>query len=230
MFRREFLTTLGVGAAAGMIPARALADAPEDVTQPIGRFRSLFGTREFFVGETLEKLPRARSAVEPLARETRDAFLADLATRIPVPASTGPHVEAVASAARRLDPMARMRLVNDFTNRMPYVEDSDNFGMRDFWADTPTFFNVGGDCEDFALAKYKLLHELGFHATRLRIVVLLDTERNRQHAVLAVDTGDRAWMLDSLIRDVVPHETAPHYRPTISLSGPRLYLHVESKA
>lgn len=231
MFRRDFLTALGAGAAMGMVPARAFAVASEEVARPIGRFPSLFGSREFFIGNTVEKLPRARTAVTPLARETRDEFLADLAERLPVSASMGrSHAEMVVAAARRLDPMARMRLVNDFANRMPYIEDIDNFGMRDFWADTTTFFRIGGDCEDFAIAKYKLLGELGFHPSRLRIVVLFDTDRNRQHAILAVNTGDRAWMLDSLIRDVVPHETAPHYRPTVSLSGPRLYLHVAPKA
>ena len=50
-----------------------------------------------------------------------------------------------------------------------------------------------------------------------------------QHAVLAVNAGGEAWMLDSLIRDVKPHQLATHYRPAVSLSGPRLYLHVAPK-
>jgi len=37
-------------------------------------------------------------------------------------------------------------------------------------------------------------------------------------------------MLDSLVRDVVPHESAQQYRPTVSLSGPRLYVHIAPKA
>ena len=126
-------------------------------------------------------------------------------------------------------PAERMRLVNDFANRMPYIEDIDNYGLRDYWADTATFFKNGSDCEDFAIAKFKLLEKLDFHPARMRIVLLLDEQRNRQHAVLTVNSNGQAWMLDSLIRDVVPHETATHYRPTVSLSGPRLYLHVPPK-
>ena len=92
-----------------------------------------------------------------------------------------------------------------------------------------TFFKNGGDCEDFAMAKFKLLEKIGFHPARMRIVLVLDQERNRQHAVLAVNEGGEAWMLDSLIRDVKPHQLADHYRPTVSLSGPRLYLHIAPK-
>jgi predicted transglutaminase-like cysteine proteinase len=149
-----------------------------------------------------------------------------------IPASTagGTHWSRILDSASSLDPMRRLQMVNDFANRMPYVEDIDNYGLRDFWAKTDTFFEIGGDCEDFALAKYKLLHRIGFHADRMRVVLVVDNKRRRQHAVLAVYTGGQAWMLDSLMPDVVPHQTAPQYRPTISLSGPRLYLHVPPKA
>ncbi|MBS28024.1 MAG: hypothetical protein CL566_03735 [Alphaproteobacteria bacterium] len=135
----------------------------------------------------------------------------------------------VLDALGAFSPAERMRLVNDFANRMPYIEDIDNYGLRDYWADTATFFKNGSDCEDFAIAKFKLLEKLDFHPARMRIVLLLDEQRNRQHAVLTVNSNGQAWMLDSLIRDVVPHETATHYRPTVSLSGPRLYLHVPPK-
>ena len=122
-----------------------------------------------------------------------------------------------------------MQLVNNFANRMPYIEDIDNYGLRDFWAKTETFFELGGDCEDFAMAKYKLLERVGFHPDRMRIVLVVDNKRDRQHAMLVVNANGRGWMLDSLMRDVVPHEVATQYRPTVSLSGQRLYLHVPPK-
>lgn len=122
-----------------------------------------------------------------------------------------------------------MQLVNNFANRMPYIEDIDNYGLRDFWAKTETFFELGGDCEDFAMAKYKLLERVGFHPDRMRIVLVVDNKRDRQHAMLVVNANGRGWMLDSLMRDVVPHEVATQYRPTVSRSGQRLYLHVPPK-
>lgn len=157
-------------------------------------------------------------------------FARSLYRMIPASTAGGSHWSDILDSAASLDPMMRMRLVNDFANRVPYIEDFENYGMRDFWAETETFFRNGGDCEDFAVAKYKLLHRVGFHPDRLRVVLVVDEVRRVQHAVLAVDVDGEAWLLDSLSRDVVPHQTAAQYRPTVSLSGPRLYLHVPAKA
>jgi predicted transglutaminase-like cysteine proteinase len=225
--RRGFLAALGAVAGLSAAPARAVGDF-EDVSQPVSKFPVLFGTREYFIGSTVKKLPRARAAIKPLEAEIASSFAQSLIKA--VPASVGGTAESVFEAAASLSPHERMRMVNDFANRMPYIEDIDNYGLRDYWADTATFFKNGGDCEDFAMAKFKLLEKMGFHPARMRIVLVLDQKRNRQHAVLTLNTGGEAWMLDSLIRDVMPHHLADHYRPTVSLSGPRLYLHIAPKA
>ncbi len=210
-------------------PAGALA-AIDDVSRPSRRFPMLFGTREYYVGDTVKKLPRARTATLPLDETSAKKFALSLHRVIPASTAGGSHWDSILDSAGSLVPFRRMELVNDFANRMPYIEDIENYGMRDFWAETKTFFEIGGDCEDFALAKYKLLQRLGFHPDRMRVVLVVDKERNRQHAVLAVHLNGKAWMLDSLQRDVVPHDTAVQYRPTVSLSGPKLYLHVPPKA
>tara|TARA_R110002110_G_scaffold415612_2_gene651583 strand:- start:50807 stop:51511 length:705 start_codon:yes stop_codon:yes gene_type:complete len=233
MERRGFLGALGAGAVAGLAAspswARAAVVGFEDVSQPVTSFPALFGTREYFIGSTVKKLPRARAAIKPLEDEIAANFAQAVAQMPSAAAVRGGTTDAIFQAAGAFSPRERMRIVNDFANRMPYIEDIDNYGLRDFWADTATFFRNGGDCEDFAMAKFKLLEKMGFHPARMRIVLVLDQDRNRQHAVLVVNEGGEAWMLDSLIRDVKPHQLADHYRPTLSLSGPRLYLHVAPK-
>jgi len=234
MERRGFLAALGAGAVAGLTASPAWAAQAavgiEDVSQPVRRFPTLFGTREYFIGSTVKKLPRARAAIKPLEDEIAANFAQTVASTPSASAVRGGTTDAIFQAAGAFSPRERMRMVNDFANRMPYIEDIDNYGLRDYWADTATFFRNGGDCEDFAMAKFKLLEKMGFHPARMRIVLVLDQNRNRQHAFLAVNAGGEAWMLDSLIRDVKPHQLADHYRPTVSLSGPRLYLHVAPKA
>lgn len=228
--RRGFLTALGAGAALTMAARPTLAwAAVDDVAKSSKKFPTLYGTREFFIGGTLKKLPRARAATLPLDEATAKNFARSIYNIVPVSTAGGSHWEKILDSAHSLDPMRRMQMVNDFANRMPYNEDIDNYGLRDYWAETETFFKLGGDCEDFAMAKCKLLERLGFHADRMRIVLVVDQERNRQHAVLAVNMAGQAWILDSLERDVVPHQTATQYRPTVSLSGKRLYLHVPPK-
>lgn len=229
--RRGFLAVLGAGAVSGLTAGPAWAGVDfEDVSRPVAKFPALFGTREYFIGSTVKKLPRARAALKPLEDEIAANFASSFAKLVPASATRGRSSDAVFGAASTFSPHERMRLVNDFANRMPYIEDIDNYGLRDYWADTATFFRNGGDCEDFAIAKFKLLEKFGFHPARMRIVLLIDQQRNRQHAVLTVNTGGEAWMLDSLIRDVMPHQRVDHYRPTVSLSGPRLYLHIAPKA
>lgn len=232
MERRGFLAALGVGAGLAATPAwaRTAAVGVEDVSKSVSSFPSLFGTREYFIGSTVKKLPRARAAIKPLEAEIASNFAQVVAQTPSASAVRGGTADVIFQAAGAFSPRERMRLVNDFANRMPYIEDIDNYGLRDYWADTATFFRNGGDCEDFAMAKFKLLEKMGFHPGRMRIVLVLDQKRNRQHAVLVVNAGGEAWMLDSLIRDVVPHQEAGHYRPTVSLSGPRLYLHITPKA
>lgn len=231
--RRGFLAALGAGAVVGLAAtpswAAKAAAGVEDVSKPVSSFPALFGTREYFIGSTVKKLPRARAAIKPLEAEIASNFAQAVVKAVPVSAVSGGTTDAIFQAAGAFSPHERMRMVNDFANRMPYIEDIDNYGLRDYWADTATFFKNGGDCEDFAMAKFKLLEKIGFHPARMRIVLVLDQDRNRQHAVLTVNTGGEAWMLDSLIRDVVPHQKADHYRPTVSLSGPRLYLHIAPK-
>ncbi len=231
MQRRGFLAAIGAGTAAGLLarPSGAFA-LTDDVSRPPHHFPSLYGTREQFVGSTVQKLPRARTVTQPLDNDSAMHFARSLYKHVPAATAGGSHWSNILDSAASLNPMDRLRMVNDFANRMPYVEDLENYGLKDFWAEPRTFFRNGGDCEDFALAKYKLLHRIGFHPDRLRIVLVVDKVRRVQHAVLAANVNGEAWMLDSLVRDVVPHEVASQYRPTVSLSGPRLYLHIAPKA
>ena len=56
----------------------------------------------------------------------------------------------------------QLAAVNDYVNRVRYRDDRVNWGLRDYWAAPREFFARGGDCEDFAIAKYLSLRALGF--------------------------------------------------------------------
>jgi transglutaminase-like putative cysteine protease len=51
--------------------------------------------------------------------------------------------------------------VNRYVNEIQYMQDVANWGESDHWAAPAEFFANGGDCEDYAIAKYFLLRELG---------------------------------------------------------------------
>lgn len=92
--------------------------------------------------------------------------------------------------------------VNHAFNAIAYKDDRETSGESDRWDAPSDFVRRGaGDCEDFALAKYALLREMGFSADEMSIVVLIG-QRVRVHAVLVVATQDGLKVLDNLHPDV----------------------------
>ncbi|MBI1214802.1 MAG: hypothetical protein GC185_03165 [Alphaproteobacteria bacterium] len=82
--------------------------------------------------------------------------------------------------------------VNEAVNKkIAYVSDKDNYGCDEYWAaPAETLAKCSGDCEDFALLKYKTLREMGVSVNRLYIAVVdSDKEGKVNHAILMVDTA-----------------------------------------
>jgi len=126
------------------------------------------------------------------------------------------------------DRSTQLERVNDFVNRFAYRSDASNWNRPDYWAAPAEFFNAGGDCEDFAIAKYFSLKLLGISPEAMRIVILRDKRRNTNHAVLTVEHEGETLMLDSIERAVMPWREARHYSPYISVNERYFWLHTVS--
>jgi predicted transglutaminase-like cysteine proteinase len=100
-----------------------------------------------------------------------------------------------------------LQLVNDFFNRIPYKTDQAHWRQLDYWA-TPaeSVSSNGGDCEDYAIAKYYLLKELGVPISRLRITYVKAIRLNEAHMVLAYYAQPDA---DPLILDNIENGVRP---------------------
>jgi len=73
---------------------------------------------------------------------------------------------------RNADLDTRLREVNDFFNRrIRWLDDIEIWGQEDYWA-TPleTLGRGQGDCEDYCIAKYITLKELGVPGEELRLI------------------------------------------------------------
>lgn len=79
-----------------------------------------------------------------------------------------------------------LEAVNAFFNRIPFRPDRLHWGQEDYWA-TPAELvaSNGGDCEDYAIAKYFLLRELGVPPQRMRITYVRSARLGEAHMVLA---------------------------------------------
>jgi predicted transglutaminase-like cysteine proteinase len=69
------------------------------------------------------------------------------------------------------------------------------------------------------------LRTLGFTNSEMRIVVLQDMNLRVGHAILVVNVGGQALVLDNQVRNVVRAETIHHYRPIYSINEHNWWLH-----
>lgn len=126
----------------------------------------------------------------------------------------------------RLVPIDQIEAVNRYMNRFPYVDDLANWGVDDYWATPLEFMSRGGDCEDYAIAKFFSLRLLGFADEDMRIVVLQDLNLRIAHVVLVVYVDGRALVLDSQIKNITSADKIFHYKPLYSINEAGWWLHV----
>lgn len=135
-------------------------------------------------------------------------------------------------AAERGAPEARqLAVVNAFFNRLPNVDDATQWGADDYWA-TPLELLAanGGDCEDFAIAKYFTLRDLGVPESRLRItyvkLMLREEQRIEAHMVLAYYPSADAepLILDNRAPEIRAASARSDLLPTYGFNGEGLWL------
>lgn len=115
--------------------------------------------------------------------------------------------------------------VNTFVNQTDYIVDSRNWGKSDYWSTPIEFFQRGGDCEDFAIAKYASLRALGFPENRMRVAIVHDIKKDIPHAVLIVYTDTGAKILDNQNPKAEDARYVDNYRPIFSINRDAWWLH-----
>ena len=93
----------------------------------------------------------------------------------------------------------QVRLVNRYINRHRYKDDrvTSRSAAGNQWETLTEFLHRGGDCEDFAVAKYFVLREFGVEAEDMRIVIGRESKRATHHAMLAIRFDEGVWLLEN---------------------------------
>ena len=107
--------------------------------------------------------------------------------------------------------------------------DRELYGVSEFWATPREFMKRSGDCEDYSIAKFFVLRDLGFSNDQLRIVILKDRIRGIGHAVLAVYALGDILILDSLSDLIFSHRKYRHYVPQYSMNETTRWAHFYAK-
>jgi Predicted periplasmic protein len=127
-------------------------------------------------------------------------------------------------AERRLRSGSDLELlgsVNTYFNRLPFVSDLAHWGVEDYWASpAEAFASNGADCEDFSIAKYFALKELGVPIERLRITYVKAVRLNQAHMVLAYypEPNAEPLILDNLENRVRPASERADLIPVYSFN------------
>ncbi|MCG9595216.1 transglutaminase-like cysteine peptidase [Vibrio sp. Isolate25] len=117
--------------------------------------------------------------------------------------------------------------VNNFFNQLNFVNDDRLWGKKDYWA-TPLEFlgSNAGDCEDFTIAKYFSLLELGVSDRKLRLVYVKAITLNQFHMVLAYYSKPSAEpiLLDNIDPQIKKASKRRDLLPIYSFNGKNLWL------
>ena len=107
----------------------------------------------------------------------------------------------------------QLQAINGFFNRWPYRSDREIYGIGEYWAAPSEFLARSGDCEDYVIAKFFALRELGFSNDQLRIAIVYDRLRGIGHAVLAVNLDDDILILNNQTDTIAPPSRYENFVP-----------------
>ncbi|HZT51564.1 MAG TPA: transglutaminase-like cysteine peptidase [Stellaceae bacterium] len=183
----------------------------------------LFGTREQFSSD-LSAFTKWDGVV---ARTDREMRRADAPCAAPAPGAVcaAQWWRGFVAALAALPPRERIARANAVLNRVPYVSAAGNWHDPDHWETPYEFITRGGQCQDYAIAKFMALAQSGLPQAALRLVVVRDVETGLAHAVTVAYLDGEALVLDNQIPDIVPASRLARYVPYYSINRSGWWYH-----
>lgn len=125
------------------------------------------------------------------------------------------------------DTLSKLMFVNDFFNELQYSTDWVTWNKEDYWASRKEFLGVGqGDCEDYAIAKYITLRQLGFTNKQIFLTYVRAAQTRMPHIVLTFYETPKSMplVLDSINPKVLPANRRRDLKPIFNFNGDRIYM------
>lgn len=133
-------------------------------------------------------------------------------------------------SAKAGDEKDKLNRVNRFFNKVPYLSDLQIWQKKDYWASPVEMLGVNkADCEDYSIAKYFTLTEMGVDPEKLRITYVKAVKLKEAHMVLSYyETPDSIpLILDNLRNDIVPANQRKDLVPVYSFNGDSIWTAVD---
>jgi predicted transglutaminase-like cysteine proteinase len=137
-----------------------------------------------------------------------------------------PLVVRLAAGAAGLDPLGKLRMIQDAVNRrVHWAHDLDNMGVADFWANAGETLRRGnGDSEDIAIVKMQVLKAAGFDPKDLYISVGRHSTRGA-HILLLARTAAGFFALDDQTSDLTNATQNGRFTPIMTLGQGMSWIH-----
>tara|TARA_R110001606_G_scaffold399222_2_gene582469 strand:+ start:134395 stop:135072 length:678 start_codon:yes stop_codon:yes gene_type:complete len=136
--------------------------------------------------------------------------------------------QTLIESSQDLSDEEKLNVVNRFFNsNMQFINDQALWGKEDYWATPIEALSIGaGDCEDYSIAKYFTLKQLGVDEDKLRITYVKAIKIGQAHMVLTYFKNKRATplVLDNLDTEIKPANLRTDLVPVYSFNGDGLWL------
>jgi len=123
--------------------------------------------------------------------------------------------------------LKKLNAINDFFNKMNYNTDLKVWRKKDYWASRDEFIGVAnGDCEDYAIAKYFSLRQLGIPAEKIFLTYVKAIKYKQSHMILTYfkSKGSIPLVLDNINTKILPSTNRKDLKPLFSFNGEKIYM------
>ena len=125
------------------------------------------------------------------------------------------------------DDIEKLNKINDYFNKITYNTDLVIWNQKDYWASREEFIGMGsGDCEDYTIAKYFSLKQLGFSDKTIFLTYVKAIKYNQAHMVLTYfKTPDSTpLVLDNINPKILPANKRRDLHPLFNFNGEKIYM------
>ncbi|RXK12496.1 hypothetical protein CP965_07885 [Halarcobacter mediterraneus] len=121
----------------------------------------------------------------------------------------------------------KLNYVNTFYNKILPIQDSQKYLSDDYWATPKEFMIEGkGDCEDYAIAKYFTLLEIGIKKEKLFLTIVKVKGKTNYHMVLSYleNKNSIPLILDNLSFKVLPFDKRKDLIPEVIFNEKEAFI------
>ena len=122
--------------------------------------------------------------------------------------------------------MEKLEAINNFFNKINFKTDPEVWKEKDYWATRTEFLSVAdGDCEDYAIAKYFSLRQLGISSEKIFLTYVKALKPRQAHMVMTYFESPKKppLILDNLNPKILAATQRRDLHPIFNFNGEKIY-------